>query len=235
MPPILPVESIHIAMSTAYVKLFKVAPPLKRAQRPLRRNISVSNLDFSCASSLCQKPCVDSGLLVHCIPLSFSPRRSRRGQLSPISPASPKPKIRTMCACSASTKGHRCHETRTSRILHPPQHRPTPHPSPRHRHSRRQTTRPHHFAGKATTEAPATDDTLGPLPLSPARHTSGIVSFIAGGRESLRTKASAIFPDIQGGGREDITLRHLLSHTSGSALRRTILPSCLGSKFTGNA
>jgi CubicO group peptidase (beta-lactamase class C family) len=73
-----------------------------------------------------------------------------------------------------------------------------------------------HIAGQATPETPATDDTLWPLAsISKLYTASAVMSLIEEGRMGLWTKASAVFPDFTGGGREEITLRHLLTHTSG--------------------
>jgi CubicO group peptidase (beta-lactamase class C family) len=62
----------------------------------------------------------------------------------------------------------------------------------------------------------ATDDTLWPLAsISKLYTASAIMSLVEEGRMGLWTKASAIFPEFRDGGREQITLRHLLTHTSG--------------------
>jgi CubicO group peptidase (beta-lactamase class C family) len=72
------------------------------------------------------------------------------------------------------------------------------------------------FSGEASPGNPATADTLWPLAsISKLFTASAIMSLIEQGALALSTKASAVFPEFSGGGREEITLRHLLTHTSG--------------------
>ena len=73
-----------------------------------------------------------------------------------------------------------------------------------------------HIAGDSRPGVPATDDTLWPVAsLSKIYTASAIMSLIEEGRLALWTKASAILPELNGDGREEITLRQLLTHTSG--------------------
>ena len=73
-----------------------------------------------------------------------------------------------------------------------------------------------YLAWEAAPGTPATSDTLWPLAsISKLYTASAIVSLIEQGKLALSTRASAIFPDFRGDGREEITLRHLLTHTSG--------------------
>jgi CubicO group peptidase (beta-lactamase class C family) len=72
------------------------------------------------------------------------------------------------------------------------------------------------FAGEVSPGVPATEETLWPLAsISKLYTASAIMSLIEEGRLALSTKATAILPEFRDGGREEITLRHLLTHTSG--------------------
>ena len=75
-----------------------------------------------------------------------------------------------------------------------------------------------YLAGEASPGRPATADTLWPLAsISKLYTASAVMSLIEKGMLALWTRASAVFPEFRGGGREEITLRHLLTHTSGLA------------------
>ncbi|TXG87488.1 MAG: class A beta-lactamase-related serine hydrolase [Thermomicrobiales bacterium] len=72
------------------------------------------------------------------------------------------------------------------------------------------------FAGEAAPGTPATGETLWPLAsISKSFTASAVMSLIEEGRLGMWSRPNAIFPEFQGDGREEITLRHLLTHTSG--------------------
>lgn len=73
-----------------------------------------------------------------------------------------------------------------------------------------------YLQGEATPGTPASEQTLWPLASIAKSYTaSAVMSLIEAGRLGMATKASAVFPEFTGDGREEITLRHLLTHTSG--------------------
>ena len=73
-----------------------------------------------------------------------------------------------------------------------------------------------YYAGMARPERPADAETLWPLAsISKLYAAAGCMAAIEEGRIALSTKASRIFPEFTHGGRDKITLRHLLTHTSG--------------------
>ncbi len=72
------------------------------------------------------------------------------------------------------------------------------------------------YAGLARPDRPAVVDSLWPLAsLSKLYAAAGCMAAIEEGRIALSTKAATIFPEFTLGGRDKITLRHLLTHTSG--------------------
>lgn len=72
------------------------------------------------------------------------------------------------------------------------------------------------YAGKARAGMAASADSLWPLAsISKVYTASAIVALVERGLLTLSTKASALLPSFTGGGRERITLRQLLTHTSG--------------------
>lgn len=73
-----------------------------------------------------------------------------------------------------------------------------------------------YLAGDASPGVGATGETLWPLAsISKLYTASAIMSLIEEGRLALSTNATSILPEFRDGGREEITLRHLLTHTSG--------------------
>jgi CubicO group peptidase (beta-lactamase class C family) len=73
-----------------------------------------------------------------------------------------------------------------------------------------------YLAGEAGPGRPAGVNTLWPLAsISKLFTASAVMSLMEQGKLALSSKASAVFPEFRGGGREEITLRHLLTHTSG--------------------
>jgi len=73
-----------------------------------------------------------------------------------------------------------------------------------------------YYAGLARPDRPADVDTLWPLAsISKLYAAAGCMAAIEEGRIALSTKAATIFPEFTLGGRDKITLRHLLTHTSG--------------------
>jgi CubicO group peptidase (beta-lactamase class C family) len=75
-----------------------------------------------------------------------------------------------------------------------------------------------YFGGNAGPGKSAGDDTLWPLAsISKLYTASMVVSLIEEGLLNLGTKVCEILPEFTGDGRENITLRHLLTHTAGLA------------------
>ena len=73
-----------------------------------------------------------------------------------------------------------------------------------------------HYAGMARPDRPADADTLWPLAsISKLYTAAACMAAIEEGRISLGTRAATSFPDFLKDGRDKITLRHLLTHTSG--------------------
>jgi CubicO group peptidase (beta-lactamase class C family) len=73
-----------------------------------------------------------------------------------------------------------------------------------------------YLAGEARPGMPATESTLWPIAsISKLYTASAIMSLIEEGRLALWSKASSVLPDFTGDGREEITLRQLLTHTAG--------------------
>ena len=88
------------------------------------------------------------------------------------------------------------------------------------------------FAGDARPGTPASDETLWPLAsISKLYTASMIVSLIEAGLLTLGTKVCAVLPEFTGDGREQVTLRHLLTHTAGLAYE----PENLAELFQANA
>src|SRR5215218_434371 len=74
----------------------------------------------------------------------------------------------------------------------------------------------HYLRGEAAPGTPASEQTLWPLASIAKSYTaSAVMSLIEEGRLGMWSKPSAVFPEFTGGGRDEITLRHLLTHTSG--------------------
>lgn len=72
------------------------------------------------------------------------------------------------------------------------------------------------IAGNAAPDVPATDQTLWPLAsIAKSFTASAIMALIEEGRLGMWSRPNAVFPEFQGDGRDEITLRHLLTHTSG--------------------
>lgn len=73
-----------------------------------------------------------------------------------------------------------------------------------------------HYAGNAATGLPAAPDVLWPLAsISKLHAVTAVVKLMERGLLTGNTLASAVLPCFTGDGREDIRLRHLLTHTSG--------------------
>jgi CubicO group peptidase (beta-lactamase class C family) len=72
------------------------------------------------------------------------------------------------------------------------------------------------YVGKATPDRAADAGTLWPLAsISKLYAAAACVAAVEVGRISLGTRAASIFPEFTKDGRDTITLRHLLTHTSG--------------------
>lgn len=73
-----------------------------------------------------------------------------------------------------------------------------------------------HYCGMARSDRPADADTLWPLAsISKLYAAAACMATIEAGKIALGTRVSTIFPEFSEGGRDKITLRHLLTHTSG--------------------
>ena len=73
-----------------------------------------------------------------------------------------------------------------------------------------------YYAGMANTDREADAETIWPLAsISKLYTAAAAMSLIEQGEIALSTKASSIFPSFTKAGRGQITLRHLLTHTSG--------------------
>lgn len=73
-----------------------------------------------------------------------------------------------------------------------------------------------HYAGFAAEGRAADADTLWPLAsISKLYTAAAAMAMVETGEITLGTRATAVFPEFTGGGREEVTLRHLLTHTSG--------------------
>jgi serine-type D-Ala-D-Ala carboxypeptidase len=72
------------------------------------------------------------------------------------------------------------------------------------------------YAGNAAPGRAAAADTLWPLASISKLYTAAVVmSLVEQGLLTLSMTARSILPEFDGGGRESVTLRHLLTHTSG--------------------
>ena len=73
-----------------------------------------------------------------------------------------------------------------------------------------------HYAGDAAPGAPASPETLWPLASISKLYTATmIMRLIERGELTLMTRARSVLPRFDGDGKEQITLRQLLTHTSG--------------------
>ncbi len=73
-----------------------------------------------------------------------------------------------------------------------------------------------HYAGDAAPGLPADDRVLWPIAsISKMYAVSAIMRLVEMGELTLNTLVVDVIPEFSGGGREEIRLRHLLTHTSG--------------------
>src|SRR5918993_3169456 len=73
-----------------------------------------------------------------------------------------------------------------------------------------------YLSGEASPGTPASGETLWPLTsISKSYTAAAIMALVEEGRLGLWAKPSLVFPEFQGDGRDEITLRHLLTHTAG--------------------
>jgi CubicO group peptidase (beta-lactamase class C family) len=73
-----------------------------------------------------------------------------------------------------------------------------------------------YFQGEAAPGVAASGETLWPLAsISKAYTAAAIMSLLEEGQLGMWSQPGVVFPEFQGGGREEIRLRHLLTHTSG--------------------
>lgn len=72
------------------------------------------------------------------------------------------------------------------------------------------------YAGNAAPGRAASPDTLWPLASISKLYTAAVVmALVERGLLTLSMTARSVLPEFHGGGRESVTLRHLLTHTSG--------------------
>jgi CubicO group peptidase (beta-lactamase class C family) len=73
-----------------------------------------------------------------------------------------------------------------------------------------------HYAGNAAAGRPATVDTLWPLAsISKVYTAAAVMTLVERGVLTLNTTVKSVLPECDGGGREEVTLRQLLTHTAG--------------------
>ena len=89
-----------------------------------------------------------------------------------------------------------------------------------------------YLAGDARSGTPATEESLWTLAAISKLYTASMVmSLIEEGLLTLGAKVCAVLPDFTGDGRETVTLRHVLTHTTGLAYE----PENLAELFEANA
>jgi CubicO group peptidase (beta-lactamase class C family) len=72
------------------------------------------------------------------------------------------------------------------------------------------------YFGDASPDRPASDETLWPLAsISKLYTAAAVMALVERGELSLATPVRSVLPEFDDGGRELVTLRHLLTHTSG--------------------
>lgn len=73
-----------------------------------------------------------------------------------------------------------------------------------------------HYAGEARDGVPASEQVIWPLASISKLYTAAmIMALVERGALTLGTTVSSVLPEFSGGGKDDVTLRHLLTHTSG--------------------
>ena len=73
-----------------------------------------------------------------------------------------------------------------------------------------------HFAGNAAPGLPAGPDVLWPLASITKLYTAAaVMRLVELGELTVNTPIWSILPEFTGGGREDVRVRHLITHTSG--------------------
>lgn len=89
------------------------------------------------------------------------------------------------------------------------------------------------YRGKASPDMDASPDSLWPLAsISKLYAAAAAMSCLERGEIALSTKASMLFPEFTGGGKEKINLRHLLTHTSGLPYESPLMAERLANKWT---
>ncbi len=72
------------------------------------------------------------------------------------------------------------------------------------------------YVGQAAPGRPAAPDTLWPLASTSKLYTTAaVLALVERGELTLSTPVQAVLPEFEGEGKEQVTLRHLLTHTSG--------------------
>jgi beta-lactamase class C len=90
-----------------------------------------------------------------------------------------------------------------------------------------------HYAGQARSDLAAGPEALWPVAsISKLYTAAAIMRLIEQGQLSLGMSASTVLPAFTGGGREHITLRQLMTHTSGLPYESPRMPELLASRAT---
>ena len=85
-----------------------------------------------------------------------------------------------------------------------------------------------HYAGHAAPGKLASPETLWPLAsISKVYTAAAIVALIERGLLSMSLRVQTVLPEFAGGGRERVTIRHLLTHTSGLIYESPEMPALL--------
>ncbi|HRA47362.1 MAG TPA: serine hydrolase domain-containing protein [Thermomicrobiales bacterium] len=90
-----------------------------------------------------------------------------------------------------------------------------------------------HYVGQANLGMSASEETLWPLAsISKLYAAAAAMSCLERGELALSTKVSSLIPEFTGGGRELITLRHCLTHTSGLPYESKQMAERLAAKWS---
>ena len=90
-----------------------------------------------------------------------------------------------------------------------------------------------HYVGQSRPDTPAGPDSLWPLAsISKLYTAAAAMSCLERGEIALSTKGKSLVPELAGPGRDDITLRHLLTHTSGLRYESEAMAERLAAQLT---
>ena len=78
-----------------------------------------------------------------------------------------------------------------------------------------------HYAGQAAPGLPVARETLWPIAsISKVYTAAAIMRLVELGELTLNTPVTMLLPEFRGQGREDVRLRHLLTHSAGMIISR---------------